>query len=441
MLNFLGITNNKMPLRTRYNVSIYFWEGLAQTVAFELANPATFLPGLVVILLRSIPELEGYEYRIGMGFRPLMVVGFSFFPLIGSYWAMGRRQKLPLALKFTLVGRLPWFLISASLFFFAMSKPFVCLVCLYGCFLLFAVAMGLSWPLSQDLVALTVPENIRGRLMGWRSTLGRLLAMGLLGVLAGSAKSLDFPTYYVLLFFGAGIGSTASWFILRKLKERRRAKPKARTPFKEFLGSLAALVRSDKDLKSYLTYRLLAAFFAFATPGLVTMRASQGATIGEVATMSTLFAVAIISSGVIFSIVWGWIGDRWGWKIVNVCAMTCTGLGFGVALWADDQWGFFVAHFLLATGQRAVIMSAMTFILEFGPKGEKTATAAVNSLTSLPVVIIPLIGGFIADRYGTAPVLAAAMVTIIIPTIYLILKVPEPRLKSRAASADPLNPV
>jgi len=441
MLQFLGITPKGMPLRTRFNVSIYFWEGMAQAVAFELANPATFLPGLVVILLRSIPELEGYEYRIGMGFRPLMVLGFSFFPLLGSYWAMGRRQKLPLTLRFTLVGRIPWFLISASLFFFAMSNPLVCLISLYACFLLFSAAMGLSWPLSQDLVALTVPENIRGKLMGWRSTLGRLLAMGLLGVLAGWAQAIPFPGYYVLLFLGAGVGSLGSWFILRKLKERRRAKPPARTPFKKFLVSLVALVRSDKDLRSYLTYRLLAAFFAFATPGLVTMRASQGASIGEVATMTTLFAVAIISSGVIFSIVWGWIGDRWGWKIVNVCAMACTGLGFGVALIAENQWGFFIAHFLLATGQRAVIMSAMTFILEFGPSGEKTATSAVNSLTSLPVVIIPLIGGFIADRYGTGPVLRAAMIGIIIPTIFLVLNVPEPRKKSRTAASDPLNPV
>lgn len=388
-----------------------------------------------------------------------------------------RRHVLPMILVMTIGERLPFLLLALAALWLVQGNAALLLGVFFAMLFITTLSSGLCYPPWLDLIARAIPDGWLGRFLGFWSGIGGALSIGGAAVAATLIATFPFPLNFALCFlltFGAFV---ISFILLALGREPPRTLP-APSPTTTNSGmsdnrsvqapgaaqpteaASSAIYAGEARFQRELTApapvgageRL--GFFAQTHEHWMLLWGDRGLrkvvvgnALAGVATMAAgLFAVAAlrvgglsdtqvgVESAVLLiamtggNFLWGVVGDRWGHRAVLAWGMVCAALSAGLALVAHGFWPYALVFALLGLNIAAIQLAQLTYIAEFGPPERRPTYIALASVAYAPFAIgAPILGGWLADRWGYAPVFVVTALVAAVGAVAFRVWVPEAR--------------
>ena len=421
-------SENNWPFQRRNFVG-----GLIHALFFRLGMAFSQVTS---VLLAFVFTLTGSNFWVGLLStlqRSAVVVPQLFF----ANYLESRPLKKPYLLGVLYFRSLVWWILAIATFYLGVTHPGWLAGIVLILITLFFLAGGLGELIYSYLIASTISPTMRGRFMGFRALLG-----GIAGVLAGygarhilaGINSRHFTTSYGMLFlltaFSIAIAGTG-FFIMR---EPAGHPINTRRNLKKYLKDSFALIKKHSAFKQLLRSTFLIAAMYLALPfyvvfAKVSLHITE-ATIG-------LFVTLQILGDSLGGLLWGWLGDRYGYRLVIMGISAITLL---IPLWALVSGYFYPPAFagtfaLAGMVFRNIQLATRNYLFEISSERLiPTHLALKNTLTS-PSLLFPLIGGGIV-KVGGFEFLFGITALIAIVCIYISFNLPEPRKSTESVMDD-----
>ena len=176
---------------------------------------------------------------------------------------------------------------------------------------------------------------------------------------------------------------------------------------------------------------MLASSARIATPFYILF---VGASVHMTGKLLGLLSLAFIGADALSNLVWGYLGDKTGFRLVLLFSILCWAAATVLLIEVHTPWAIFLAFFGLGAGQSGYNMSAQTMILEFGARDDLPMRIAVSATAeSITATLAPLVGGRVADLLGYNTVFGISIGVLIAVLMFLLVAVKEPRTARLAA--------
>ncbi len=345
------------------------YNGLTSTflIAFALALGAS---NVVIGLLSAIPYVS------------IMLSEFIGAKLVEFYSRKG------ICVMAHLVAKFLWFPIVLIPIFFS-QHPIAVVVIFY---FLIQFSEYLTDPAWTSLAADIVPEKARGMFFARRNMLIWIATM-ITSIVAAYYLDL-FPKnnlfgFSSIFLIGLAFGLTAT-AVLWRIKEPKYG-DNVHHSFKESFSI-------NGDFRKFV---LIVSFFYFAV-----MIASPFFTVYMLENLGmsyTFFMVATaisILARIVTQTQYGRISDKYGDKPVAILSMFGTALIPLIYLFTTRQnlWLIVPAQILSGLVWAGADLATFNLLLDLSPKKRAVNVAVYSTITAIPMIIAPIIGGFIADN-------------------------------------------
>lgn len=402
----------------RRNYLGLFIQGMLGLTGFRVLGAPTLIPAYLHLL-------SGSNLVVGLVLS-LQQVGQTVSPLIGANAVEHRRKLLPTAMALGFGLRLPILMMALAAWFLE-GRPLI--VAMGACLLFFGLFQGAQRVAFQSLMAKVIPLGQRGRLSALRNVTGGLIA-ALLSYLAGRylIEHQVFGDGYATTFLAAFILTSLGLVFLQVLMvEPPPPTVRERTPLIHRMRDVRALVRDDRDYRNFLIAQALSIGGRLAAPFYILHVAEKvglsGATIG-------LLSLAFLGADTLSNVVWGYMGDRIGFRSNFVGALVIWIVSLALLLFADSVPLFLLAFAGLGAAWSGYLMATNTMVLEFGHRDDVPMRLGVSAtVEGVMLAFGPLAGGLIASAFGYPPVFMLAMVLQLAAFAVLIVGVREPRTR------------
>jgi MFS family permease len=409
----------------RRNYLGHYIHGMLGMTGFRLVNAPTFLPAYLHALSHS-------KTMVGAALA-LSNVGSTFSPIISATLIEHRKRVMPFAIRMGMLMRLQilgigvagWFLSGRSL-----------LVATVGFLFLLGLFTGTQRVAFQLLLGKVIPVRMRGRLQAWRNVTGGMIAAALSYfagryLVEGNAFGNGYGATFLLAFVLTSLGLTALQVLMREpIPPSVRAQMSIKARLREF----PSLLRGDPGFRYFLIAQTFAVSGRIATPFYV-LYASK--TLTMTGTNLGLLSLAYLGADTASNLVWGYLGDRRGFRSIMIVALGLWIAATLLLLSMHSVSSIFVAFCGLGAAQAGYLMSATTMILEFGHRHD-TAMRLALSTTAEGVMsaLGPLAGGLIATNFGYPILFSTSIGCEIIALALLWWLVEEPRLRIEPVTVD-----
>ena len=397
----------------------FFGMGLA------FAGTSTTLPALAA-RLTSNAVLIGLVGALWNG-------GWLLPQIAAAHYLTAKPRKLPVAIAVSWVGRPVFLVLALFLLMGGIRWPAVALTFLLAAVFYFAATDALVAVAWFDVLAKTIPGKLRGRVVG----IGQLLS-GLLSLGAGAAvRALlaeggpPFPVNYALILILATAAffiSTGSFYFIHEPVD---AVPAERPQLGHVLPRLVRHLREDSRFRQLTVVRLLIGLSAMPLPFYAVYatleRGLPEASIG-------FFLVALTVGGLVAGLVLGPVADRQGAHRVVQLMGLFQFLAPVLALLASRVANtspqtltalFALVFLFLGIGDGSTMLGVLNYVLEIAPSADRTSYVGLTNTLAGMIILYPIIGGWIATRWGYEAVFALAAVVILIGGV-LALWLPSP---------------
>lgn len=375
-----------------------FVHGMLGMTGFRLINAPTFMPAYLHLV-------SGSNTVVGLGLA-LQQMGGIISPLVAGAAIEHRPKIMPMAIVLGSLGRLA--ILGMALTGWFLRDQAQVLTLLMFVFL-FGVFMGAQRVAFTLLMSRVIPISLRGRLQAWRNAVGGLIA-AILAYFSGkyligqNVLGNGYATTFILAFF---LTSAGLWFLQHQIREP--VPPTIREPvrFRDRMRDIPGLIAADRGYRWFLVMQMLATSARIATPFYIlhvgaTMHL-DGATLG-------LLSLAYLGADTVSNIVWGYLGDRKGFRVVLVLAITIWIASTLLLLTLHAPLAVFVAFFGLGAAAAGYMMASQTMILEFGHRDDLSMRIGISATAEgVMATIGPLIGGAVADLLGYNVVFGASL--------------------------------
>ena len=398
----------------RRNYGAHLCHGLLGQTGMRLLNAPTLLPAYVF-------SLAGSELAVGIA-RGLQYLGMFLSPIFGASLIEHRRRVLPIGFLSGGVMRLSILGIALGGF---LPAPFS-LYLAWGFLASFGFFLGIQGVVFNTLVAKVIPVERRGFLVGLRNALSGCTAFAVAlyagnSLIANNSLGNGYAATFLLAFVLTSLGLASLLFV----REPRGPEVRVRSSFRERLGDLPELLRSDPHFTRFFLGRAIAVMGRMAVPYYVLYAADHMELGGsELGALTGGFVLAQ-SVGNLF---WGLLADRGGFRRVFLISLS---LWLLAALFLMQVEGFgqlLVAFTGLGAGLGGFQMSAQNLVLEFGSRaGLPLRIAVANSASELVAAVSTVAGGVLVSIVGFEWVFWAAVAFQGIGLAVVGLGVVEPR--------------
>ena len=393
-----------------------YLHGMLGMTGFRLINAPTFMPVYIHMI-------SGSNTIVGLA-QALQQVGGIISPIFGANAIEHRKKVMPAALWMGGLGRVQivgmaaagWFLQGQSLVYAMLALLF-----------LFGVFMGAQRVVFGMLMAKVIPLSRRGRLQAWRNATGGLIA----AVLAWAAgryiiePDLFGHGYSVTFLLAAVLTTLGLWALQVLLREPEPPNLPAKARFRDRVRDFPALIRSDPGYAPFLLVQMLATASRMAVPFYAIYATSS---IGLTGAMLGLLAMAYLGADTLSNLLWGYMGDRTGFRHVLLISLAMWILATVILLALQTPVAIFIAFFGLGAAQSGYMMAAQTMILEFGNREEMPMRIAISSSAEgVTASISPIVGGLVADALGYPAVFGISIGFLVLGLVCLVFMVKEPR--------------
>ncbi len=429
-----------VPLNRR-NYILGIINGIFINIGFRLTDPSTILP---LLLLR----LSGRTWMVGV-LQAVCIVAPAIPAIFASRVIDAAEHKLPIFnlyswVRFGLLVGMAVAVLAAN--WVSGMIVAVILLLLYAGRLL---AEGISVLAFLDIVAKSTPTTKRGSFWMWRQSIGLplvlLVAVPLVEYLLGDQQPVGFPLNYgVMMLIGAALCGTA-WLAFSMVEEPPARAASHLLSNRQQIARARRMWRHDKRYRRLMRVVLLLQAAGSIAPFLTTLGAKAWGMPDSIA--ATFITVQLLAQAV-GSVALGRVSDRLGNRMAMVIASL---LGIGASLVAAigvmfvgmgeaNLLGHVVSYRLLvlwaAFGLNGLFMAFLNpgyrnYIMDIAPPRKRSSYIGFAHLYILPIGLVPLAFGWIAEFvsfelvFGIATIFAVA-------AFWLGLKVSEPRTEDDA---------
>jgi len=130
----------------------------------------------------------------------------------------------------------------------------------------------------------------------------------------------------------------------------------------------------------------------------------------------------------IVGFLWGWLGDRFGYKKIYVIVSILVMAQGVFAIWAAAPWMFYVIAFCIGSVYAAFRIGDSNMIFEIAPSEETSRFVGITNTFVAPVMTLaPLLGGGLVDVFTYQFMFVIVIAVGVISTILAIFLMPQLR--------------
>ncbi len=400
----------------RWNFTTLLLDWSVFMVAMSFASVNTVLPAFARRLTSS-------SFLIGL-VPALSTLGLYLPQILTANFIEKLKRNKDFIMLVTAGERIPWLILFLGVIFLSPSSPLM----LPAFLLLYAVTAfsgGVAIPAWQDMLAKLIPVRRRGFFFGWTNSLagGGGIAAAFLSV--HLLNRFPYPRNFSLCFLFAFIFTSISWVFLGLVREPTDSRRGNKSTLKDYLRRLPILLRKDKNFRSFLVSNALLSCRGMATAFFTVHAMNKLALPDSQIGMFTLF---LLGGQTVSSVLWGYLGDRKGYKMVMELGGVLSILSITLALFSSTVYMFYAVFFVFGWAFSAQLISGMGMVLEFSKsKTRPTYIASANTFKAPFMALSPLLGGFLADRISFPFVFVLTILVLLGGISCLALLVKEPR--------------
>lgn len=402
----------------RWNFFVNALDGASFWFGMSFISSTVILP-LFVSRFTSNPIL--------IGLIPFLVTAGFYVPqLFVANWVerAPRKKFFPMVIGF-FSERVPVFLLAPVTYFLATSQPGLTLAIFFVLFTWHTFGAGMIIVGWQDMIAKIIPVDKRGRFFGITNFIGN--GTGILGALAVPfvLERFDFPNGYVLAFTAAGVMIFLSWVFLSLTREPAVPSQKVKVSQLEYLRSLPAVLRKDRNFRMYLLAQIIFSVSGMAT-GFLVVYAVQTWNLPDA--QASGFTIALQVGLALANLFFGFLADRKGHKLGLEICFLLSFLSLGLAIVAPSPLWFFAIFFLRGAVNAALFVSGISIVYEFTDADNRpTYIGLANTIPGIAGAIAPLVGGWLASAVSYQAMFVLAALIGVIGWALLRFAVREPR--------------
>jgi len=398
-------------------------------VGLAFASQSTILPAFAVylgapnVLIGAIPAVT----TLGWLLPALFVAGHT----------ETLARKLPFVLRYTAWERAPFLALAALTFLLAERAPGVMLSLLLLVLLLTAGVAGVLIPAWMDVVGRAIPVTLRGRFFAACSTLACVGGLGASVVTASVLAVIAAPASYGVCFLASAGCMVLSYAALTLTREPPASTPPPPgVPLRAYLARIPGLLRRDRNMVWFLTARGCGVVGVMSS-GFFTVYALRvlAAPPWQVGVFTTMLLLGQITGNLVF----GWLADRVGHRLVLATATAAGLVANAVALASPSLPVFRLVFVLDGVYDAAVAVSALNILLELAPADEERPTyIGLGRTAQAPVAFAaPLTAGLLVDALGFRVLFALSACASLCALGLYATRVRDPRHPATAGSVSP----
>jgi MFS family permease len=392
-------TDHPVPERTDVDIQAerdrnYRWNFVATTMetsAFMFG--ASFISASTIVPL-FISKLTSSTLAIGVA---AMIAGSSWHlpQLFSANFTeqVIRKKAIVVNLGFFL-ERVPTFLIILSALVSIRLPILALLLFLFG-YAWQGLGAGFIAPAWQELIARCSPVQKRGRYLGIGMALGTITGVAGAAFSTRLLSTLEFPDNFLAIFSLGAAGIITSWIFLHLIREPLRQDHATHRTRREFLNSLADILRKKYLFRRFLIARLL---FGFGTlgAGFITVSAVNlwGVSDGTVG-IYTAIQLAGQGIGVLFLSL---LADRKGHKLSLEVSALASAISFACVWFGSDPILYFPTFFFLGVSYGGQMISGLLVVLEYADQSRLPTYIGIASFgVGVVNILSPLLGTILAE--------------------------------------------
>tara|TARA_R110002126_G_scaffold217419_2_gene363277 strand:+ start:4717 stop:5952 length:1236 start_codon:yes stop_codon:yes gene_type:complete len=278
----------------------------------------------------------------------------------------------------------------------------------------------------NDIVARSVPSELRSRLLATRFFGGGVLALGVVAIADHLTSTLVFPLSYAAIIAMASVLMFLSSAVFTAMGEPEST---AETPHKptffQYLKDGGAVFRTDLKFRKFVYAQWCGGAVLMAMPFYVVQADVNGINLKDVA----LLLGAQTAGALISNALWGWWGDHFG--KASLLKGIAVGRIFPPAMilllafnrYFPDSQMFYVfvgIFFILGALANGLTIAVIGFLMEISPENLRPAYSGYFNAITAPAFLLPLLAGIVATVFGLTLVFAISMIAAILQAFFLM---------------------
>lgn len=408
---------------------------LRHNLIFNVADGTFWLFGMAFVSTTTIlPVYVSHltDSAVVIGLAPaLESLGWYLPQIIVAPFIEGLTRVKPFVVTVAFFERVLLLVIGLSIAAFPASAaggsnfPLLVFFVILGIRMFVSGVNALPW---QEMIARVIPARQRGSFFAAQRFFGGIA--GLLGAAAAGAtlSLVPYPLNYMLCFVFAFAASMLSWLAISRTIEPRQKIGVHREHISSYWRELPGILQHDRNLGMYLAARSLGNLGTMAT-AFFAVHAIHDLRLGD--DQAAAFTAILLGSNIIGSAIWGWIGDKWGQKLVLVVSSLLFALALGAALLQDGVLAYYVVFMLTGTANAGLLISDLAVVLEFSPAERRPAYMGIARGWLGPWIgLAPLLGGVLLAVYGYDFLVVVSLILTVFGLILVAAGVKEPRYQN-----------
>ncbi len=395
---------------TFYNLATSFIYG-----ATVLSLYASYLTDSAV-LIGLIPAIQGVMYLLPQ--------------LLLAQRTQALPRKKPLVMRISVLERLPYLLVGLAILLWPDAPKPVAYAMLLLSLAVATGAGGLAGPAWKTMLAKVVPVQRRGRLFGLSSALGGLLGLGGAAISRHVLATYAYPTSFAICFLLCFFFQVCSYAAVSLNREPARRPEGVPESSQAYWRQLPGILRRHGNFRRYLIGFALMTLGGMGT-ALYIVYARRALQISDA--FAANLTMAALMGQIVATPLMGRLADRRGNKwLMELGAL----LGAGAVLLmllARSPMALYPAFVLVNAAAATISLASMGITMEFCSEDERpTFTALAGTLSGIPVLLAPLLGGWLADTLGFGVLFGLGMAFYLAGWGVMRWAVREPRIQRAA---------
>lgn len=398
------------------------WNFALNVASGGFDNFALTLVGYSTVLAAFLTLFTNSNFIIGLA--PALFVFFWTFPQIfSSFYTSHLRQKKNIIVFIKVAYSLPWLAISILTLFFIKPGVKLSLPVFFILYSLFALMGGFAIPTWISFISKLIFPNVRGRFFGVRYFIGTSFAfLGSL-IVKGLLSIYDYPLNFSLIFLLAfSIFLLATIFLAISKEPLTPYRIRKKSIF-EYFSEIGATVRSDKNFGWFIVSTMVRSFG-------VTIMAVTFYTVYAIQELRVATEQVAIFMGIMYSVqllgalFLGYVNDLKGARIIQILNRLFEIMSAAAVLLRPDITGVYIAFGFFGLATASMNISYNNLIIDLAPAEKAdTYTGIINGIRAPSLVIAPLLGGFLADKFSYHTVFTVSLLAALFSWLVLIFKV------------------
>jgi MFS family permease len=401
----------------------YRWNFIALVLDSSIFSFSIAMLSTETILPYFVSHLSDKSFWIGV-IPALFFLGLFFPQLFGAYLVNGKPLRKKAIFWIAITERIGILFIAVVAQFTTILPNDVILALFLISFTLFAITNGLIAPAYSDFISKNIMKN-RGIFFGSKEFIGGLIGLGASLTATYLLNTYAFPINMRTLFW-IGFGTSfISPFIIATFKEIPYPIQTQVEPLKDFLKCIPEMVKKQAGFQKYLIARavfgvgLLANSF-YALYAIDKYNLSEG--------VLGVFTMIILLTKCIFGFIWGYLGDRFGYKVNYICSSALLILMGILAVTSPGVWVFYVIAFGIGAVMSVIMTSDPNMVFELAPPSETSRFIGIANTIIAPVMTFaPIVGGLIVDLSSYKMLFSVEMLISILALGVILKVMPNPR--------------